>query len=210
MSEDLDNIGSEKLDAFKEIGNIGAGSAATALSKILNKQIVMSIPDVLVVPFNSVTNILNGPETNVVGLLVDMSGDMDGFILLVLDLNDAINMLSMVLPEDMRSSDVNETLRFNDIEQSALLEISNILVGSFISAISTFTMLEITPSAPQLAIDMLGAIMMVATVEYGNIGDSVLFLKTEFSNIEDVPVGHFFLIPNYSSYKILLRSLGME
>ena len=197
------------LDVFKEIGNIGAGNAASALAGLLNKRITMSVPEASVLPFHSIMNVLDGPETLISGMLVDMSGDLNGYVLLMLGMEDAMSMVALALqeaPRDTGSADFALT----DLERDTLAEIANILVGSFLSAISSFTGLSMTPSVPQIAIDMLGAIISIATIEYGKIGDDVIFLKTQFSDLEGDISGHFFLIPDYNSYKILIKSLGLE
>jgi len=197
------------LDVFKEIGNIGAGNAASALAGLLNKRISMSVPDASVVPFSDVVNVLDGPETLIVGVLVDISGDLNGYILLMLGMDDAMSMVAHALGEPKRDTAAPD-FDLTELERDTLSEIANILVGSFLSAISSFTGLGVRPSVPQMAVDMLGAIISIATIEYGMIGDSVLFLKTKFSDLEGDIAGHFFLIPDYSSYKVLINSLGLE
>ena len=197
------------LDVFKEIGNIGAGNAASALAGLLNKRITMSVPDASVLPFQSILEVMDGPETLVSGMLVDVSGDLNGYILLILGMKDAMSMVALALQEPPRDT-MAADFELSDLESDTLAEIANILVGSFLSAISSFTGLHVTPSVPQLAIDMLGAIISIATIEYGKIGDDVLFLKTQFTDLEGEIAGHFFLIPDYSSYKILIKSLGLE
>ena len=209
------NVNQEKdntikhLDVFQEIGNIGAGNAASALAGILGKRITMSVPDVQVVPFNHILHILDGPETLVSGVLIDISGDLNGYILLLLGMEDAESMLVQALG-DVVHEKRGEDNEFTELECDTILEIANILVGSFLSAISSFTGLSVTPSVPQLSIDMLGALISIATIEYGKIGDTVLFLKTQFSDLDGDISGHFFLIPDYQSYKILIESLGLE
>jgi chemotaxis protein CheC len=209
MNEANDDILLKHLDVFKEIGNIGAGNAASALAGWLNKRITMTVPDASVVPFNSIPQILDGPETLVTGVLIDMSGDLNGYILLILGMNDAMAMTAQALQEPRR--DVKDpNFELTEMEQDTILEIANILVGSFLSAISSFTDLKIIPSVPQMAVDMMGAIISIATIEYGMIGDSALFLKTQFDDPSGDISGHFFLIPDYSSYKILINALGLE
>jgi len=209
MSDSYDNILTKHLDVFKEIGNIGAGHAASALAGLLDRRITMSVPDASVVPFNDIVNVLDGPETLVAGVLIDVSGDLNGYILLLLGMKDAMSMLAHALEEPERDT-TDPEFDLTEMERDALLEIANILVGSFLSAISSFSGLGATPSVPQLSIDMLGAILSIATIEYGQIGDSVLFLKTKFNDCEGEINGHFFLIPDYSSYKMLLNALGLE
>jgi chemotaxis protein CheC len=209
VSESNENILSKHLDVFKEIGNIGAGHAASALAGLLDRRITMSVPEASVVPFSEIVNVLDGPETLVVGVLIDVSGDLNGYILLLLGMNDAMAMVSQALGDDMRDT-TDPDFALNELEQDTILEIGNILVGSFLSAITSFSGLSAIPTVPQLAIDMLGAIISVATIQYGEIGDSVLFLNTQFNDLAGDINGHFFLIPDYNSYKILLNALGLE
>jgi len=200
---------SKHLDVFKEIGNIGAGHAASALADILGRRITMSVPEAQVLPFSQIVDVLNGPETLVAGVLIDISGEIDGYILLLLDMDDAMAMVSQALHEPPRDTS-DPDFALTDMEKDTLLEISNILVGSFLSAISSFSGLGSIPAVPQLAVDMLGAILSIAMIEYGKIGDSALFLKTQFNDLAGDINGHFFLIPDYNSYKILLNALGLE
>ena len=209
MSGADDNIMIKYLDVFKEIGNIGAGNAASALAGLLSKRISMTVPDASVVPFANILSVLEGPETLVAGILIDISGDLNGYIMLMLGMKDAMSMVSEALGEPTRDVTAQD-FALSDLELDTLEEIANIIVGSFLSAISKFTGLGIKPSVPQIAVDMLGAIISIATIEYGMIGDTVLFLKTQFSDIAGAISGHFFLIPDYSSYKILLKALGLE
>jgi chemotaxis protein CheC len=209
MSESTGSNEIKHLDDFKEIGNIGAGNAASALASLLDIKITMSLPDASVVPFSGIVDIMHGPETLVAGVLVDISGDLNGYILLLLEMNDAMTMVAQALKEPPRKLDATD-FTLTDMESDTLLEISNILVGSFLSAISSFTGLRVRPSVPQIAIDMLGAIISISTIEYGKIGDTVLFLKTQFHDATGETVGHFFMIPDYNSYRILIKSLGLE
>ena len=204
-----DNEIIENLDVFKEIGNIGAGNAASALAGLLNRRISMSVPDASVVPFSSILSVLDGPETLVAGVLIDFSGELNGYIILLLGMKDSMAMVAQALSEPVRDTTAPD-FALNDLERDTLVEISNILVGSFLSAISSFTGLSVRPTVPQIAIDMLGAIISIATIEYGKIGDTVLFLKTQFNDLAGDISGHFFLIPDYNSYKILLSTLGLE
>jgi len=204
-----DNNLSKHLDVFKEIGNIGAGHAASALAGLLDRRISMSVPEASVLPFGDIVDVLDGPETLVTGVLIDVSGDLNGYILLLLGMEDTMAMVSQALQQPERDT-TEPDFALNDMEKDTILEIGNILVGSFLSAISSFSGLGAIPAVPQLAVDMLGAILSIAMIEYGMIGDSVLFLKTQFNDLAGDINGHFFLIPDYNSYKILLSALGLE
>jgi len=199
----------QHLDVFKEIGNIGAGHAASALAVLLNRKITMSVPEADVVPFDEIVEVMDGPETLVTGVLIDVHGDLNGYILLLLSMGDAFSMVSQALQQPVRDITAPD-FELTELERDTLLEIANIQVGSFLSAISSFSGLGATPSVPQLSIDMLGAILSIAMIEYGMIGDSVLCMKTRFDDLSGDISGHFFLIPDYNSYKMLLNALGLD
>ena len=210
MTNSFDSLDARQIDILREIGNIGAGNAATALANMLNKRISMSVPEVNMVPFNDIINILNGPESLVAGILVDFSGDMNGYVMMVLELPDAYEVISLVLGEEHSAEQRRDDWVMDELESSALTEVANILVGAYLSAICSLTQLTVMPTVPELAIDMVGAIMSIVAIEYGQIGDSVLFMRTAFADDERELNGHFFLIPDYESYKILMKSLGLE
>ena len=206
----IDGMSPENLDVLREIGNIGAGNAVTALASLLGREIRMSDPVATVVDFDAISNILNGPETFIAGVLVDMTGDLAGYILLVLEMSNAYELVSMVLGEEREPPENISAADFGEMETSALTEIANILIGSYLSSICSLADMNIQPSVPAIAMDMLGAIMSVAAIQYGQIGDSVLLMTTKFSDTEKDMAGHFFLIPDYDSYKKLMNSLGMD
>ena len=196
----------EHLDVFQEIGNIGAGNAATALATMLNRRIDMSVPAARMVPFNNVTDIVGGPENIVAGVLIGMTGDLSGFIMLVLNTHDAAHMLHLL---GMTPTPDVDLFSMDELGVSTLREVSNILVGSYLTAISSLTGLTISQSVPELVIDMAGAILSVPVIEYGKLGESVLLLETEFYNDDQTLAGHFFLIPDLESYYTMLKSLGI-
>jgi len=206
LPHELSSIGDQSIDTFRELGNIGAGNAATALATILNVQISMSVPEVAVVPFDHIINIMNGPENLVIGVLINMSGDLNGYILMILEMKDALEMIAIALQKEKA---LEPEVILDEMDRSVLTEIANILVGAYLSAIGAMTGLSASPSVPVMAVDMVGAIMSIVLVEYGKIGDSVLFLKTKFSDVQKSMNGHFFLIPDFASYKILMESLGL-
>ncbi|MDR0819409.1 MAG: chemotaxis protein CheC [Oscillospiraceae bacterium] len=203
-------LSGDREDVFRELGSIGAGNAATALAGMLGKRINMNVPEVSIIPFNEVPNIMGGADNIVVGVLVNMRGQMNGYVLLLLGIDDAYSLLSAALQEKKTPPENFYIGSLSELESSALVEISNILVGSYLSAIITITNLSIKPSVPEIAVDMAGAILNIVAVSYGHIGDSVLFLKTQFTSEDSDMTGNFFLIPDFSSYKILMASLGIS
>lgn len=205
----LENVDNQQLDIFKEISNIGSGNAVTSLSTILGREVEMSIPDVRVVPFNDILNILNGPESLVAGIMVNMTGDLEGYLLMVMEPKDAYEIISLARGEKRTPQGVFNIESMTDLDVSTLTEIANIMLGAYLSAICTLTNLSVMPSVPQLAVDMVGAILSIVAIEYSQVGDSVLFLNTNFTDKSKEIRGHFFLIPDYESYNTLMKSLGL-
>lgn len=204
MSISLSDLNNLQLDVLREIGNIGAGNAATALAKMLNKKVDMDVPKVKILEFKEVNNILGGADIEVIGILLNVTGDLTGNIMFILELKAArilVNILMGMPPENDSS--------FSEMELSAIQEIGNILSGSYLSALSTLTNLNIMPSIPDLAIDMAGAILSVPAIEFGKVGDTVLYIETEFQEGSTKVVGDFFLVPDVESYDTLLKALGV-
>jgi chemotaxis protein CheC len=204
MTLNIDDLSKLQLDVLREIGNIGAGNAATALAKMLNKKVDMDVPKVKVLEFKNVSEILGGEEILVIGILLKVNGDLNGAMMFILEFNAARVLVNILMGKP--SDDVGE---FSEIELSALREIGNILAGSYLSALSQLTNLKIMPSVPDMAIDMAGAILSVPAIQFGKVGDTVLYIETEFCEGSTKVVGDFFLIPDVESYDILLKALGV-
>ncbi|MDI9481696.1 MAG: chemotaxis protein CheC [Bacillota bacterium] len=200
---DLSLLNSFHLDVLKEIGNIGAGNAATALAKLLNKKVEMKVPQIRIMGFSEVNEVLGGAETPVVGILLAVLGDISGYILFVLEQSAANTLVNILM-----SKKPDEEMEYNEITLSALKEIGNILTSSYLSALSALTGLTIKPDVPALAIDMAGAILSVPAIEFGKTTDTVLYIETEFIEGKDRVIGDFFLVPDTESYIRLLDTLG--
>ncbi len=198
------------MDVIREIGNIGAGNAATALSGILGRRVDMSVPEVKIIPLSYVPQILGEPEDPVVGGMVSMSGGLTGQILLVLGIREAYILASIMCGRDTAHTDDIDVSILSDLDLSALYEVTNILAGSYLSAISKLTGMSIFPSIPNMSIDMAGAILSLIAIECGKVGDSALFFEARFTDAEDDMTCSFMLLPDEESYEKLMISLGVS
>ncbi len=204
MSISFDELNNLQMDVLKEIGNIGAGNAVTALAKMIDKRVDMAVPKARILGFDKVSQILGGEEMLVVGILLNVTGDITGNIMFILDINAARQLINILIGTEGSTS-----IEFNDFELSALKEVGNILTASYLSALAGLTNLRIMPSVPELAIDMAGAILSVPAIEFGKVGDTVLYIETEFSEGTTKVFGDFLLIPDVESYAVLLKALGV-
>ncbi len=194
-----------QLDALREIGNIGAGNSATALSQVINTRIDMNVPKVALVPITDVPDMVGGPDSIVVGLFLRVYGKAPGNILFLLPQKSAYNLVDTLMGRPH-----GETKQLDQMDQSALMEIGNILSGAYLNAFFTFTGLTMLPSIPALAMDMAGAILNVVLVQLGQMGDTALVIETEFLSEDDGINGHFFLVPDPGSLSTIIDAVGVE
>lgn len=162
MTDTINELNNFHLDVLKEIGNIGAGNAATALAKLLDKRIEMEVPQIRIMKFSEVSDVLGGAETPVVGILLRIQGDITGNMMFILDTPSARLLVNILMGKPLEAD-----LDFDEMTSSVLTEIGNILAGSYLSALSNMTNLRIMPGVPALAMDMAGAILSVPAIELG-------------------------------------------
>lgn len=198
------------LDVLREIGNIGAGNAATALSQMLDRKIDMRVPKVDLVTFEGMFDLAGGAEEIVVGIFLRIEGDLSGSMFFVLSIESANRFIQKLIGDE--TFDFN-TPPFSEIGISAMQELGNILSGSYLSALSDFTGLKIYPTVPSLGVDMVGAIVSFGLIEISHSSDEVIVINTEISeersNGTERINGHFFLLPDPSSYITIFKSLGV-
>ncbi|MDI3537986.1 MAG: chemotaxis protein CheC [Bacillota bacterium] len=191
-------------DVLREVGNIGAGNAATALAQLVGRPIHMEVPDVLWVPLDEVAARLGGPEKPVAGILLGVEGEAPATILFALPLSQAYTLLDIMLG---RSPGTTSAL--DELEQSALQETGNILTGAYLNSLNAFTNLGFRPTVPALAVDMAGAVLDYVLAEFGQVADQVLLIETEFRAEGQEVTGYFFLVPEPPSLNAIFRALGV-
>ena len=194
-----------QLSVLSEIGNVGAGNAATALSDILADRVNMSVPELKVIDVTSMTTILGGPEVEVIGILVNMTDDVEGMLLFLLN-KDFVGMLIRVL----LGKEIADFEDITELDMSAIKEIGNILAGSYVNAIATMTDLNIWLSPPEVAVDMVGAILSYPAAQFGQMGDKLLFIEEDFISGDETIKSHLLIMPDLKSLEKILNSLGVE
>ncbi|MDM5246960.1 MULTISPECIES: chemotaxis protein CheC [unclassified Lysinibacillus] len=204
-------ITSLHLDVLKEIGNIGAAHAATALSNLLGKKIDMRVPKVEMVSFNDMMELAGGSENVVVGIYLRIEGDAEGSMFFILPIEQANRFIRRLIYDesfDFKKRPVSE------LGLSAMQEMGNILSGSYLSALSDFTNLKIYPTVPGLSVDMFGAIISIGLIELSHVSDNVIVINTSIfeDGVEDQETvkGHFFLLPDPDSFEAIFKSLGVS
>lgn len=204
MGFDINKIQDIQLDVLKEIGNIGAGHAATALSKMIDKKVDMNVPNVKVIPFSEIEEVLGEEDQVVVGIFLRLEGDICGNIFYMMSFDSAKLLINNVLK--MESSDNTE---LSEIEISVLHELGNILAGSYISSLADFTKLNIYPSVPAMTVDLVGAIFSYGLIQISQYTDAAILIETRFKEGDNFLEGHFFLLPDPEAFSTLFNSIGV-
>ena len=199
----LEDMSEEYYDVLKELGNIGAGNATTALAQMLQCKVDMKVPQVKLLNFSEVGTLVGGEEQIMAGVYLLVEGDISGSIMFMVEKKAAHHLVSKLMGIPTVEED-----DFTEMEISALKEIGNIITGSYLNSLSNLTNLKIIPSYPDLCIDMAGAIMSVPAIEFGVMGDKILLIQTQFTDEIDID-GFFILMPELESYDKMLSSLGL-
>lgn len=203
MDKPLELFESTQLDVLREVGNIGAGNAATALSQLMQTKIDMNVPMVKVLSFDRIEEYIGGGDKVVVTIFLRIEGDVPGNMFFMLDIASAKYLLRYLLGTTEHAD------QFEEMEISALQEIGNILAGSYLSALADLTKLELVASVPAISIDMAMAILGYGLIELGREGDFALVIDTTLTNGDEKVEGHFFLIPDPKSFRTLFTALGV-
>lgn len=193
------------MDILKEIGNIGAGNAATSLSQMLSKRIEMKVPEVSLLNYNDVIESIGGAENVVVGVLIGFEGDIEGVILFLLKKEFTHLVLNTLLGTELKGFE-----EISDLELSALSEISNIMVSSYVNSISSLTNMEIQVMVPSLNIDMSGALLDAVTAEFSEAASKVVFIKEKYYCQNEMVYSYMLLLPDKQSLKIIMKKFGMD
>lgn len=199
----LENVTEQYFDVLKEIGNIGAGNATTALAQMLQCKVDMKVPQVRLLDFNEIGTLMGGEEQIMAGIYLCVEGDITGSIMFLLEKEAARHLVSKLMMMEIQDTE------FGEMETSALKEIGNIITGAYLNSLSTMTNLKIFPSVPDLTIDMAGAILSVPAIEFGTLGDKILLIQTQFTDDEELN-GFFILVPDLESYEKILTALGVR
>ena len=200
----LEDVNNQYLDVLRELGNIGAGNATSAIANMLGMKIDMNVPNIRLMEVSMLGRAVGEEDQTIVGIFLEVENDIDGSMMFLLDIPSARYLVNKLMMQD-----VGDDVPFGEMELSALKEIGNIIAGSYLSALSSLTNLVIVPSVPYIAVDMAASILSVPAIEFGQYGDNALLIQTEIC--ADVLInGYFILMPEQDSYEQILQSLGIR
>lgn len=204
--DDVRDLKALQLDALREVANIGAGHAATALSQMTHRTIMISVPEVNIVPLEAVSDLLGEPDDVVAGVLMHMMGDLTGRTLLIFPDESARSICDLVLRRTPGT-----TTSFGEMEQSGLKEIGNILTSAYLNALSDFMGMMLVPSVPSLVIDLAAAVLTTTYLNFGHDRDFVFCVETafRFDDQQERLRGHFLLLPDLVSLRAIFDAIRL-
>lgn len=195
-----------QLDALREVANIGAGHAATALSQMTNRRIMIDVPEVNVRPLEDVPELLGRPDDVVAAVLMHMMGDLTGRTLVLIPERSARTLCDMLFRRPPGT-----TGPFDAMEQSGLKEAGNILASAYLNALSDFMGMMLVPSVPSLVVDLSAAVLTTTYLNFGHDRDYVFCVETAFrvEGATEQLTGHFLLLPDMPSLQAIFDAIRL-
>jgi len=205
--DDLFHLEDLQVDALREVANIGAGHAATALSQLTDRRIMISVPEIAITRVEDLSGILGDPSEVVAAVLMHMLGDLTGRTLLMMPEPNARLLCDLLLRREPGS-----TTTFDELERSGLKEAGNILGGAYMNALSDFMQMMLLPSVPSLVVDVSGAVLTTAHLSFGHDRDYLFCVETDFHFDEAGRklTGHFLLMPDMASLRTILDAIKIR
>ena len=204
--EDVRDLKESQLDAIREVANIGAGHAATALSGMTDRTIMITVPRVYVRPLEEACDLVGEPDSVVAAVLMHMMGDLTGRALVLFPRRAAHTLCDFLFRRPMGS-----TTELSEMEQSGLKEAGNILASAYLNALSDFMGMMLVPSVPSLVIDLSGAVLTTAHLNFGHDRDYAFCVETSFrvEGASEPLGGHFLLLPDVSSLRSIFDAIRL-
>jgi chemotaxis protein CheC len=204
--DDVRDLKELQLDALKEVANIGAGHAATALSQLTSRRIMINVPQINISRLEDVPETLGDPEAVVAAVLMHVLGDLTGRTLLLFPEDNARLLCDLLLRRPPGT-----TREFGELEQSSLKEAGNILGGAYLNALSDFMGMLLLPSVPSLVVDLSAAVLTTTYLNFGQDRDFVFCVETDFhfTEADRHLQGHFLLLPDLASLKAIFDAIRL-
>ncbi len=190
------------LEVIMEFANIGAGSAATALSSLMDVELMNEVTSCNVLPMSKVSDWLGGADQIVAGTYTYLCGDLKSGILVVLPRKSAVTLLEHLTKEKVDLATLTE------IQKSALKEVGNICLCWYLIAVSKMIDIDMIPAPPDATVDLLGAVLDIPLASLAQKVDTVLAVHTCFKGIDEEFEGYFLMLPEESTLKLILEKMS--
>lgn len=201
-----------EIDALREVGNIGAGNAAQALSSMLGVTIDMSVPSARAVAIEKVPEEVGDELALVAAAHLRVHGDAPGEMVFLMSLEAAQRLTNLLLAQIGAPPEEPLEAGLTEMQMSALQELSNVLTGSYLNALSQMTNMRLEPTPPALGVDLAGALLSAVVSEVALTTDVALLIETALSDgsVEHTGTERFIFMPSAEGLAEVLRGLGLR
>lgn len=190
-------------DMLKEIGNIGTGNAITALSAMVGKTFSVELPEIRIVNYQDTPELLGGPETLGTGIMLEISDDLSGIFMFLLNESFTQTILNALLGEAER-----DLVCLDEMSSSAICEIGNVMCGAYINALAQLMGIKVHVSVPDISCDMIGAILSVPMIHFANLSDELMLIENKFTIEGNDFTSHVLFLPEIETLDKIFQVLN--
>ncbi len=201
--EKYSELNENARDILREIGNIGTGNAVSSLAAMIGQPVDIELPEIRIMGYHDVPELLGNIEDVQVGILLDISGDLKGMFMFLLSEDFTRKMIELLLGEE-----VEAITDLNPMAQSAICEIGNIMCCSYLNAMAKMMDLTVHVSVPDMCSDMVGSILSVPMIHFANLSDELLFIENQYGLGDLSVVSHILFLPEMDSLERIFEVLG--
>ena len=209
MIRSYGELDDSQIDVLRELGNIGAGNAATSLSAMINEGVRITVPEVKILDYEKAVTEIGEPEDLGIAVMLQYSGDVRGIILFMLGKDDAKN-IGEVLMGSIPDADDLDGSQMSDLKLSMIQEFGNILGCSYLNSIAMMTGLQFEISVPYISIDMVGAILSTPLLLFSIDNSKILLIEEVFLTEPHSLTSHVILFADIPSLNTIFNRLGLN
>jgi len=200
-----DNLNAVQLDVMREIGNIGAGNACTALSGLIGTPIDMSVPRVQLLGLDSTSEYLGGGDVEVLGIKIDVKEDLTGMMYHIINKRFAERLINTFYAKQLETLD-----SIDEMDSSVICEMGNITSGAYANALATLSGYKVDIGTPTPGGRTIAEILRVPIEAFGEVGDKILVVDEQFIIDSEKLTSNMILVLEKDSLKRLFEKLGVE
>jgi len=175
-----------QVDQLKEIMNIGASHASTALSQMIHKKVDLSVPRAYIDEIQNLSKFIENKDEEVTTAILKIFGDASGVMFFMFSDGDESKIANILVNDVDCAGDQKE------LEVSAVKEVGNILAGASLAAFSKFLNMNLLHSVADVVTDTADSIMNSVAIEIGKATGVVLIFEVKFI-IKELNIGTKFL-----------------
>lgn len=200
-----ENLNELQLDVMREIGNIGAGNACTALSVLLGTPVDMSVPQVQLLGYDTTAEHLGGEDNMVIGLKVNITDDLDGMMVHIVQKRFAERIINTFYAKT-----IEDIAALDEMDLSVLNEMANITSGAYANSMATLTGLFVNIGTPTQIPGKVSDIIRLPITEFIKPGERILMVDEEFTIEDERITSNMIMALESDSLEKLFSKLGVQ